>query len=632
MAKRIYSLNKSHRILRHAYTLYKRKGALLDRETLKNLEQMLEDLDKAILSHNRKEADPLAKKVESFVDANFHKTIFDYTKELGIALLLALILAIFIRQMWFEIYEIPTGSMRPTFKEKDDLTATKTAFGINVPLSTSHFYFDPNLVKRTGIVILSGDKLDLQDTDSPYFGVIPYKKRYTKRLIGKPGDSLYFYGGKIYGIDRDGNEIRELLDSPWMAKLDHIPFLSFEGKLVNPTPGEIFFLQMNQPRARLTVHPTQGIQGEIYDGKKWKIDTPSKANEKHDTIDTYGDYLGINRFAMARLITPNELKERTDLQKEGLEEGLLYLELAHHPSLTFPKPELREQDIHWGLILRPQKTLIPLNQDHLQRIMKTMYTARFEIKDGFAKKYSVEKTPFTPSSPRFSDVPNGTYEFYYGKAWSIGFGGTATELDSNFPLYDSKPENVQKLFNLGIDMMTVFEPKKTGNRLFPHRYAYFRDGDLYLMGSPIILKEEETMKQYLNREEKRANESPQGKPYISFKDLGPPLKEGRIDKEFIRTFGITVPDKHYLVLGDNHAMSADSRIFGFLPEANLQGAPSFIIWPFGERWGEPPQVNYPIFTLPRIVIWTIAALCLLSFFLYHRYRRSHPYFRKINFR
>ena len=33
----------------------------------------------------------------------------------------------------------------------------------------------------------------------PYIFILSGKKQYIKRLMGKPGDILYFYGGEIYG-------------------------------------------------------------------------------------------------------------------------------------------------------------------------------------------------------------------------------------------------------------------------------------------------------------------------------------------------------------------------------------------------------------------------------------------------
>lgn len=170
--------------------------------------------------------------------------------------------------MWFELYEIPTGSMRPAFREQDRLSVTKTAFGLNIPLKTGHFYFDSKLVERGKVVVFSGDNLQLSDTDTTYFGIFPYKKRYIKRMIGKPGDTLYFYGGQIFGIDREGNSIQELLNDPWMKKNEYIPFLSFEGNTNNFSENKILLKQMNMPVGRYTVSRFTDNKGEIHNGKE----------------------------------------------------------------------------------------------------------------------------------------------------------------------------------------------------------------------------------------------------------------------------------------------------------------------------------------------------------------------------
>jgi len=107
------------------------------------------------------------------------------------------------------------------------------------------------------------------------------------------------------------------------------------------------------------------------------------------------------------------------------------------------------------------------------------------------------------------------------------------------------------------------------------------------------------------------------------------IEDGKIDATFIRTFGITLPDKHYLLLGDNHARSADSRTFGFVPQANLQGAPALLIWPPGDRLGLPASVHRgPLFTLPRMIIWSIVLLIFAGWYYREHRMMTRPLYRK----
>lgn len=628
---RLYSLRKSRQILKSSYEWYQKKRKQLSSDQLNRLESLLQQLDGAVLKEDRNEANHLAREIEDFCDTHFKKGIGTYLLELLTAIVIALVVATIVRQTWFELYEIPTGSMRPTFKEQDHLTVTKTAFGINIPLETNHFYFDPQLVQRMSVIIWSGDGVPHLNSDSTFMGIFPYTKRYIKRCLGKPGDTLYFYGGKIYGFDREGNDLIELRNNPWMAHLEHIPFTNFEGRTSyvdqqSKSIPEAIFHHFNQAIGRLRfLH--QNIKGEIFNGSQWVEDKPEAQRELHDTLQTYSDFWGIRNFAMARLLDKDQLESLTPYHANDMEKGLLYLEVRHTPSLNYPSPLLSDR---FGVGIRGYTTVIPLQEKHLKALMDHMYTCRFVVKNGRATSYRLEGEKTYASSPLFPKVPDGTYEFYYGKVFEVKWGGITFALPEDHPLYNLDPKHIQKLFNIGINMTTQVEPQARNQPFFPNRYTYFREGDLYAMGGILIKKEDPIMKSFQEREKKKEEMATARAPYVAFKDYGPPLtSDGRLDKAFIKTFGLKIPEKQYLALGDNHAMSQDSRYFGPVPQANLQGAPSLIIWPPGDRWGIPNQKPYPLLTIPRVIIWGIASSIGLLWWMIDRHRRKKPIFKKL---
>jgi len=622
---KLYSLSKSRSILKNSLKLFSSQSKKLTEEKARNMREHLQLLNQAITDKDQIQANRHARIVEEFTKENFKKTFSGYLLEIFIAIAVALLIATVVRSMWFELYEIPTGSMRPTFEEQDHLTVSKTTFGINVPLQTAHFYFDPALVKRAGIVIWSGDQIPHLDSESTFMG-LPYAKRFIKRLMGKPGDTLYFYGGKIYGFDSDGNDLKELRDSPYLAKLDHVPFTHFEGRknyIDDPTTkmtNQVVFHLMNQTLGRIRFQRSE-MKGEIFNGKEWIQDNPQAQKTPHSKIETYSDFWGIRNFAIGRLLKPEQMQKFTAYPTKKPEKGILYLEVRHNPSLTTPAPYLSNQ---FGVTLPGFTTLIPLQEEHLKALMDTMYTCRFIVKDGKAQAYRLEQQnqgPYRATNPSFPHVPDGAYEFYYGKAYKIGWGAIASELPKDHPLYSLDLENVQSLYNFGIEMSTLVEPQSSEQALFPSRYVYFREGDIYTMGGILLKKDDPILKTFNENEFDRQEKSSENSPYVAFKDYGPPLnEEGDLNKEFLTIFGYKIPDGRYLMLGDNHAMSQDSRWFGPIPQANLQGTPSLIIWPPGPRLGPPLQKPYPVFVTPRLIVWALAAIILLICWFIQRRR------------
>ncbi|MFC2049174.1 signal peptidase I [Chlamydiota bacterium] len=619
-----YSLHKCRRILRHSYKTFQKKRHSLSQTEQQELESELRALDSAVLSKNREESSRRAGRVEELVKHHFPKGVLDHVREVAYALAFAIFIAFLIRQFWFELYEVPTGSMRPTIEELDRMVVSKSTFGITVPFRKKPLLFSDDFIQRSSIIVFTVQDMDVADADMLYFGIIPGKKRYVKRCVAAPGDTLYFYGGQIYIVDKEGTPQLEQTDPSFLQrygleKIDHIPYISMNGKplLSRPAAHNVFTAvtinQMNLPVAKLEVKGKGQIEGSFFNGKEWVADQVDALKAPHDVPMSYSDLWGIGNYAEARLLTRAQVQAFYGQVPEG-DEAAAYLEMRHTPNLTYPTPDLRQGEV--GLVqpmITPFAAVMPLKQSHLETIQKALYTARFFVSNGRAYRYQEgSKRPQRPEyDPKFPRVPDGCYEFYYGVGYKVHMAGITTKLPDDHPLYDSSPENITKLFNLGIAFNTVFEPVAPNQPYNPQRFAYYRNGDLYVLGVPILKKTDPTLIRFIQSENDKQSASTREKPYIAFVDHGPPLKaDGQLNVDFIHAFGLKVPDTGLVGLGDNFAMSADSRDFGFVPTENLRGAPSFTFWPPGKRLGALPQPPYPWFTLPNMIVWIVAAIVI----------------------
>ena len=104
-------------------------------------------------------------------------------------LLIALLIAIFIRSLFFQPFYIPSSSMEPNLLVGDRLFVSKYTYGY----SKHSFPFSPNLFK--GRIMFSEPKRgDVIVFKTP----ADNRTDYIKRLIGLPGDTLQIIDGELY--------------------------------------------------------------------------------------------------------------------------------------------------------------------------------------------------------------------------------------------------------------------------------------------------------------------------------------------------------------------------------------------------------------------------------------------------
>lgn len=607
-----YTPRKAKRTLRAGCALYEKKKISSSEEEA--LGKALLSLETALERGERSTIQEAAHAVDFFLEKGRPPKWRILLKETAWAVIFAFAIIAGVRQMCFEPMEIPSGSMRPTYREGDRLIVSKSSYGINIPLKPRQFYFDPKLLERTTAFIFTSEKMPIQDQDTRIFGV-PAKKRLIKRCMGKPGDTLYFYGGQLYGMDAEGTPLSVYQEAPWLDKLEFIPFLRFEGEVEHQESVRghcLTYQQMHQPLARLRMCPSGALAREIRVGNRWQPE--EVLSREGSALKKYSDFYGMGHFAMVRLLKAEEARHLRPEALQGVEESDFYLELRHHPRL--PRVEELQQG-HSPYKLKTSTSLIPLHQTHLERLQHALYTARFKVEKGYAslvRAGDAEKA-YRHLRPHLKGVPDGCYEFYEGTPYKVGFLGHLSPLPPDHPLCQCDADLLHGFFNMGMEMKTLFAPTSPIKGGEPARYAYYRAGELYLMGASIFQREDPLLVAFVDREEKYAQAHSDYSPFI---DRGPPLlPDGRLDRELLARCGLHIPPGMYLGLGDNHAGSSDSRVFGFVPQENIRGTPAFLLSPFGSRWGWTKDPSVPLFTLPHLVVWGVI-LASASLYLLRR--------------
>lgn len=622
-----FSLKKSLTVFFYASKVFEEKQDSLNIEQRNNLELRLLKLQEAINKKDKATASKEAKEILPLLKRYFPLSALKKSIHGFAMLCVALFFAIVIRQTCFEFYEIPTGSMRPTFKECDRLVVSKAQFGINVPLTAKHISFSPEEVKRMGTIVFTAEGLDSPGIYTTYFYIFPGVKKFVKRMIGLPEDTLYFYGGKIYGVDKDGNDISPLLQQERLSHIEHIPFININGRIKDIDSitnykelSSVTICQNHIPIAKLD-QSGKKVKGTILQ---------EGANDIHELW-------GMGNYASSRIVAADQVyhsKDAVDLLIKN-PTTKYFLELSHHSSIKNAEITYDPRGLK-----RPaagkKVSYIPLSTESLKTIWSNLYTARFNAKKGYLERFGENYTSTYMLNDRAKikgGLEDGTYEFFNGIAYKVKYQlnpfsiipslSIPEQLPSNHILAQFSEEKCKMLYNMGMDLSLHVE-KMAHLGLSHARYAYYRDGDLYLMGAKIFSKESSELQNFVKNEKEILEKNPSYTPFI---DTGPPLlADGSIDSKKIKKYGMQVPKKSYYVLGDNHAQSGDSREFGFVPEDNLRGVTTFLLWAPGGRFGAPLQEPYVWFTKHKAFVWSSLLIAIVIYYI--REKRKYAYLAK----
>jgi len=125
----------------------------------------------SLRSHQESKADPPKK--------DFKETAWEYVQ----AIIIALILALFIRTFIVQAFKIPSGSMIKTLLIGDHILVDKFAYGVRNPF-TRTLWIPGGKIKRGDVIVF-------------IFPLDP-SKDFIKRVIGLGGDTVQIINKKVY--------------------------------------------------------------------------------------------------------------------------------------------------------------------------------------------------------------------------------------------------------------------------------------------------------------------------------------------------------------------------------------------------------------------------------------------------
>jgi signal peptidase I len=119
-------------------------------------------------------------------------------REYGEAILIAVILALFIRTFVVQAFKIPSGSMKPTLLIGDHILVNKFIYGVKIPFL--NFTLIPIKDPRQGDIVV------FKFPEDP-------KKDFIKRVVAVPGDKVQIRNKKVYINDKP-------MEDPYGTHLD----------------------------------------------------------------------------------------------------------------------------------------------------------------------------------------------------------------------------------------------------------------------------------------------------------------------------------------------------------------------------------------------------------------------------
>ena len=170
-------------------------------------------------------------------------------REYAESVIVAVLLALFVRSFFLQAFKIPTGSMRPTLVEGDRILVDKVTYGIPIPFTSARL---PRIRPPQ-----RGDVVVFRSIDDPH-------KDFIKRLVAVGGDTVEIRDLKVWVNGRP------LSDPPIFRQMVYYNRGTYaqQGQPFKVPPGYGFFLGDNSASSRDSRYwgflPEQNVIGRAF--------------------------------------------------------------------------------------------------------------------------------------------------------------------------------------------------------------------------------------------------------------------------------------------------------------------------------------------------------------------------------
>lgn len=172
------------------------------------------------------------KKIKSVGKDNVHKKKKSGLRENIEAILVAILLALFIRTFIIQAFKIPSGSMKPTLLIGDHILVNKFIYGVKIPF-----------IQTTIIPIDNPERGDIVVFKFPE----DPSKDFIKRVIGVAGDVVEIRDKKVYVNHKLLNHDHGIHTDPYIFPASKQP-RDYFGPIVVP-PHSIFVMGDNRDQS-----------------------------------------------------------------------------------------------------------------------------------------------------------------------------------------------------------------------------------------------------------------------------------------------------------------------------------------------------------------------------------------------